>query len=549
MSTLNKPPIIEKLFSLPKFLWSKLRDRHLRKQPSFGLETLIADAPCLIYWMNCQQIYLGCNKQLALVFEASSDRNIIGKKNTDFIADADTIKMLNQNNQQVINSNVLNIFEESFVLPSGKKMIFLSHKQPIFNTEGTVIGLMCVSTDITAQIAIQEQLKENEARVGTSFENIITHLPGNIWWLNKENIFLGCNEIQAKLAGLKSRHDIVGKTNYDMPWKEQADLLNEVNNQVMETGVEFSIEEKMQLNNNQEITVLSKKVPYRDKNGNIIGTMGIALDITDRKEMEKNLKIAMDAAEAANKAKTEFLEHIRHDIRTPLSGIMGLAELIQYEATSEKIQYYITQLTHSSRELLDFLNDMLESINIKSGQIPLMKKVFNLQSVLDKVTELHRAKAVDKNLSLELIYDPQIPPNLLGDPVRIYRIVLEMLGNALKFTEIGYVKVIAKLLKKAENDIVIQLEVEDSGPGVPFEKQQELFIRFKQVTPSYTGIYKGSGLGLSILKQFIDDLQAEVGYTDNPIGGARFICIVPFRQSLLDIPIELLPQHCIMPNN
>lgn len=527
-------------------LWSKISHIFTRQTLNINVGIAVAEASCPIYWIDANQTYLGCNKEFLTIFEINSSKDIIGKKTAHFIADPNIAETLSQNNHQAIHSNRLMIFEESLMSLSGKKITLLSHKKPILNTKGAVIGLFVISMDITKQIEVQEKLREVSENLSNSFENMIRHLPGHIWWLDKNNVFLGCNEAQAKFAGFTSQHQVVGKTNHDMPWKKHADILNEANNNVMETGMESIVEEKIQASDGTELFVLSKKAPYRDKAGEIIGTMGIAVDITDRKTMEKNLKIAMDNAEAANMAKTEFLEHVRHDVRTPLSGIIGLAELILCEPISEKVKNYSAQLKKSSCELLNFLNDMVESINIKSGLIPLMKKVFNLQSTLENVVELHRAKALDKNLILELVFDTEIPSNLIGDPVRIYRIILEMLGNSLKFTEKGHVKVIAKLLKKVRHDIVIQLEVEDSGPGVPLEKQQELFIRFKQTAPSYTGIYRGSGLGLSIVKQFMDDLKAEVGYADNPTGGARFICIIPFRQSLLDIPIEQLPQHSII---
>ena len=177
---------------------------------------------------------------------------------------------------------------------------------------------------------------------------------------------------------------------------------------------------------------------------------------------------------------------------------------------------------------------VIESINVASGQIPLLKKTFDLQTKLSDVINLHKAKAFEKRLNLDFVFDKDIPKYVVGDPIRIYRIVLELIGNALKFTNQGYVKVCAKLAKKNEFKIVVRIEIEDTGPGIPTEKQQELFVRFKRLIPSYNGVYSGSGLGLFIAKQFIDDLEGEIYIESYPGKGTKFICLIPMRGSLSD---------------
>ena len=136
-------------------------------------------------------------------------------------------------------------------------------------------------------------------------------------------------------------------------------------------------------------------------------------------------------------------------------------------------------------------------------------------------------------MALEFYFDEKISPYLIGDPVRIYRIILELLGNALKFTQQGRVNVYAKLAKKNAQNTVIQIEVTDTGPGVLPENQHELFVRFKRFTPSCRGTYQGSGLGLSIVKQFINDLQGEVYYDTKNTTGAKFVCLIPVKEALL----------------
>jgi len=368
-------------------------------------------------------------------------------------------------------------------------------------------------------------------------ENIIALMPGHVYWVGKEGTYLGCNDNQAKSAGLKSRKEIIDKRNRDLPWNFNRSVLPEaldqINAEVMETGRTIKIEEPALLREGMEAVFLSHKVPLWNEQGKIIGMVGISIDVTEAKKTEQELIIARNRAEAANQAKTKFLENMRHDIRTAVSGIVGLSELLYEESRHLKIRQYTSELKASSQGLLLFLNEILESLNVASGEIPLLKKKFNLKTVLENVIQLNRPKAIEKHLSLEFLWDEKVPTCLVGDPVRIYRIVLELLANALKFTQEGYVRIAAKLAKITESNLVIQIEIEDTGFGIPYEKQSELFVRFKRLSPSYQGIYKGAGLGLSIVKQFIDELQGEIDYRAGHEKGGQFICLIPVRRSLL----------------
>lgn len=515
-------------------------------------EDLISAMPGHIYWVDCNNVYQGCNDLQAEVLNLPSRYDIVGKKNCDFtVLDADIIDTWDRNNLDVMTSGKAQTFEEPTILKGGKRSVVLSHKKPIFDKSGNVIGLLGSSLDLSEKNQAETKLRKERDELDLALENIITNLPGHVYWQDINNIFLGCNEAQAKSAGLLSRYDIVGKTNYEMPWREQADSINRINNQVMQTGKECSVEEIAVLSNGQKTFFLSKKVPLVNADGNIVGIMGISFDITERKKMEEDLKESKEQAEVANNAKTEFLQNMRHDIRTPLSGIVGFSELLSTEKDPEKIRRYTEGLAESSQELLRFLNEILESINVASGEIPLLKKRFDLRTTLVNVIKLNRSKALKKGLDLQLSFDDSIPKYLIGDPIRIYRIILELLVNALKFTKEGTVSVSADLYRQDGNNLVIQLVVDDTGSGISLKKQKELFVRFKRLTPSYQGIYKGSGLGLSIIKQFIDDLQGEIYVDSNAGHGTKFVCVIPLMKALweeptlAEEPLGLKGQVCI----
>ncbi len=500
---------------------------------------LLENLPGHVYWLDKNNVYQGCNHTQAKAFGLASIKDIIGKRNIDLkTISKDIAEQWDQNNIRVFSTQEAHTFEEMSRLDTGKITTVLSRKKPVFDMDGNLVGLLGMSLDLSSKNQIENMLRKERDELGLALDNIISNLPGHVYWQDTNNVFLGCNEEQAKSAGLKSRFDIVGKTNYDMPWRDQAHLLNSINNEVMKTGLECSVEEEAILSNGKKTVFISKKVPLRNSDGETVGILGISFDISERKQMEKKLEESKKLAEAASNAKTEFLQNMRHDIRTPLSGIIGFSELLKVENDSSKIKEYAQDLEGSSQELLRFLNGILESINVASGKIPLLKKRFDLRETLDSVVKLNKSVAMYKDLDLSFDFDERIPKYLLGDPTRIYRVALELITNALKFTQIGHVKIAARLKSKKDRDIVVELIIEDSGPGISADMQDQLFVRFNRAQPSYQGICKGSGLGLSIIKQFIDDMDGEIDVEMGERDGTKFTCLIPLKISLLAVPVD-----------
>ncbi|WP_234999877.1 PAS domain-containing sensor histidine kinase, partial [Legionella quinlivanii] len=404
------------------------------------------------------------------------------------------------------------------------------------------------SSDINELLEELESLKTQlleEQQKNQFLENLIALIPGHIYWLNERNEFLGCNNMQAKTAQLNSRHDIVGKTNYDMPWKNQAAELNKANDIARQTGTTQIQEETIDTAAGRK-TYLSYKEPLRDANQQIIGVLGVSLDISQIKKLESELRSAKELAEAASQAKTEFLDNMRHDIRTPLTGIVGFADLLKMDANTPHIQEYADNLIASSHALLELMDEVLEAIRVSSGEIPRLKKKFDLKAALEHVIKLNRARSAQKRLTLSLEFDETIPRYVIGDKVRIHRIILELVANALNFTDTGFVKLSAHLAKQEGKQLVLMLVVEDSGMGIPKDKQQEIYVQFKRLTPSYQGIYKGAGLGLSVVKQFVDELNGEIYVKSEPRKGSSFTCVIPLQEPLLDNDLGMEEQDSLV---
>ncbi|MCD6040262.1 MAG: putative sensory box sensor histidine kinase/response regulator [Gammaproteobacteria bacterium] len=366
---------------------------------------------------------------------------------------------------------------------------------------------------------------------------ILKKVPEYIFWKDTNSIYQGCNENFAKLAGVSSPAEIRNKRDSDLPWASYTDhLYLEEDHSIIETGRPI-FHKKVPLKYGvdlQEKYLSVSKVPLYDDEEKVIGVLGIFIDITEHEKHIKQLKKEKERAEAASKAKTEFLENMRHDIRTPLVGITGFADIIKQEVSDPTIKEHVDNLITSSYTLLDLLNEVLDSIKVSSGEIPLLKKKFDLKKKLNEIILLNQAKAHQKSLDLQFEYDTAIPTYLIGDPLRIHRIILELVTNALNFTDKGFVKLSVQLAKESDKNLVIKIIVEDTGIGIPKEQQQEIYVQFKRLTPSYKGIYKGLGLGLAIAKQFIEDIDGEMYIESEVKKGTKFTFIISLKKPLLD---------------
>ncbi|MDO5215690.1 response regulator [Legionella pneumophila] len=353
---------------------------------------------------------------------------------------------------------------------------------------------------------------------------ILQHTVGNLYWKDKTGRYLGANQAFISLAGLKHFDEIIGKTDRELFFSvmsnEKLILLEETDRRILSSGIGESLKEEGIDANGNPAFYMTRKIPLRNDKAEITGLMGTSLDIT--KEMQADI------------ARSEFLANMRHDIRTPLSGIVGFSELLKSESSEPRIKEYADNLIASSHALLDLMDEVLEAVRVSSGEIPMLKRKFNLTQTMEQIIALYQARAHEKKLSLSLSLDKTLPHFVIGDKIRMHRIALELIGNALNFTDTGHVSVKIDLAKKDKRDLVIKLTVTDSGMGIPKEKQQEIYLQFKRLTPSYQGIYKGAGLGLYVVKQFIDELGGEIYVESEPRNGTVFTCLIPMQAPLLD---------------
>jgi signal transduction histidine kinase/DNA-binding response OmpR family regulator/HPt (histidine-containing phosphotransfer) domain-containing protein len=239
-------------------------------------------------------------------------------------------------------------------------------------------------------------------------------------------------------------------------------------------------------------------------------------------ERTQQLNEAMEAANEANKAKGDFLANMSHEIRTPMNAIIGLTELCLRTELSDKQRDYLDKVLNSGQALLGIINDILDFSKIEAGKLDIENIEFELAGVLENLATVTSVKTQEKGLELIFDCDPDIPELLVGDPLRLGQILINLTNNAVKFTEHGEILVKLALLERSEHDVLLRFSVRDTGIGMTLEQQGKLFQSFSQADASTTRQYGGTGLGLAISKQLVEMMDGEIGVTSAPDAGSTF---------------------------
>jgi PAS domain S-box-containing protein len=280
--------------------------------------------------------------------------------------------------------------------------------------------------------------------------------------------------------------------------------------------------------NGREMTLMKNINLLRDSRGNFIGGIESFVDISQIKQAEAAMAQAKTAAEAANRAKSAFLANMSHEIRTPIAGVLGMLELAQEIASGPELTEYLSLAKYSADSLLDLLNDILDFSKIEAGKLEINEIDFNLRETVADALSPMTLRAVGNGLALDCRISEPIPHPLYGDPVRIRQILLNLVGNAIKFTEAGKVVVEVGFESRQEHG-VLHFSVRDTGIGIPPDKLDAIFESFNQVDGSLSRRFGGVGLGLSIVTKMLERMGGSIRVESTLGRGSTFSFSIPIR--------------------
>ena len=362
------------------------------------------------------------------------------------------------------------------------------------------------------------------------------------------------NEATIRVTGIP-REKLIGSDFFD--YFTEPHKAREGYQQVFNDG--FVADYPLTLMDDKLTNVLFNGSVYTDDKGNVLGAVVVARDITDQKRIENELiearvfaelatGIAEEAkskaesatriAEDAVKAKQQFLSNMSHEIRTPMNAIIGFTKVVLKTDLSEKQKEYLSAIKVSGDALIVLINDILDLAKVDAGKMSFEKTPFKLASSISAMLHLFETKIQEKNLLLIKEYDDKIPEVLVGDPVRLHQIILNLVSNAVKFTNNGSITVLVKLLDEDEDKAIIEFSIIDTGIGITDYKIDKIFENFQQASSGTTRLFGGTGLGLAIVKQLVEPQGGSIKVVSKIDEGSTFSFTLPFQKTKAEAELE-----------
>ncbi len=389
----------------------------------------------------------------------------------------------------------------------------------------------------------QESLKYEQYLLRTMMAN----LPDLIYFKDRDSRFTRVSDSLATFLGSDSTADVIGKTDRDFFPPEFAAVARADEIRLMETGIPvIGKEEPEHSAQGEDVWLSSTKLPLRDESGEVVGMFGLSRDITPQKRAAEVMTEAKEVAEAASQAKGEFLANMSHEIRTPMNAIMGMTELLLDTELTPVQKEYLDIVYGSAESLLYVINEILDFSKIEAGKLELCPANVDLHDEVGDILQSLALRAHGKGLELAWQVQPDVPQYVKIDPVRLRQILVNLVGNAIKFTPRGEVVVHLSLERALQDSSVLHFTVSDTGIGIEKEKLKLIFDAFSQADSSTTRQFEGTGLGLAITKRVIEAMNGRIWVESEPSHGSRFHFIVELdrgqapavRPSLADLDLQ-----------
>ena len=414
-------------------------------------------------------------------------------------------------------------YELEIETPTLGRRILAHTNVPVQGPDG-VEGYVVIALDVTERRRDEDALKRKSEELQLIFDS----LPVLVVQVDDHYRVRFANRAYGEFYGLDVRQ-IIGQTIEEFHGAEKWAVLQQYADAALrgETAQYFWTPSRL----GQERTLNTVVLPDRDSYGAIRGYLAFATDVTESKAAERGLAAARDQAESANRAKSEFLATMSHEIRTPMNGIIGMTDLLLDTSLDAEQRRYADTVRDSANALLTLINDILDVSKLEAGRIELESSSFVLDELIDGTMQLLVPRAQQRSNELSVFIDPRVPNTLIGDPGRLRQVLVNLLGNAVKFARNGSVALRVLRLDGSDERPSLRFEVIDTGPGIPAEVQPRLFQKFTQADSSIARRYGGTGLGLAICRELITLMGGSIGFDSRPGEGSTFFFMVTLGAS------------------
>lgn len=395
---------------------------------------------------------------------------------------------------------------------------------------GKPIGFHCIVRDISDKKQIQFELEETEKNLKHQqfqLQSVLDNTTSIIFIKDLQGKYTVANKRFMDLLQVQ-KNQVIGFTDYNLTSKDQADYFTSLDTKVISERKPIEVEQIIE-GPNGPVNLLLVKFPLFDQNNNVFGVSGIATDISERTQYQKELISARQSAESAKLLQEQFLANMSHEIRTPMNGIQGMTNLLLESSLNNVQEKYATIIKRSVNNLLVIINDILDFSKIQAGKLSIEEIAFDIRESVDAIRPLFAHRLEKKGLEFELNMDEKVPNYLVGDPYRLNQVLVNLVGNAIKFTEKGKIVLSVSIKNETDNSGVIRFSVKDSGIGIEEEKLKLVFESFSQAGVDVARKYGGTGLGLTISKQLVELQNGSIWVTSKYGEGSEFIFELPYR--------------------
>ena len=483
------------------------------------LSAFLDNSPSAMYLKDRDRNLMMVNRAFEDFYDVTSD-DIVGKPISNWrpgplTDDIDTLEM------SVIRLGETMDMEAKIPNAEGEPRDILISKFPIFAPNGDVVGVGGVNRDITDIRQQELEVRETQARLAA----YIDHIPMMVLLLDRESRFLMVNSLFADFFGVDAQK-IVGKIGHGRFSPEQHEMFKAENRDICDRQISVSRVIEMPAPSGETRIIQQTKFPIVT-GGDVPVAVGVVQhDITEQKNHERDIETARDKAESANRAKSAFLANMSHEIRTPMNGVFGMADLLAQSELSTDQQRYLNTIRRSGEALLGVINNVLDVSRVEAGEFELDIHPFNLHDVIAEATELFAEGASAKNVFIAHNIAGNVPIRMMSDSIRLRQVLINLLGNAIKFTNDGSVVIRADRVGGDDTSVLLRFEVTDTGIGIERDKLNNLFQPFQQADTSITRKFGGSGLGLSIAGHIVGLMGGRIDVESRPGAGTSFVFTV-----------------------